>query len=232
MFKRKPPTQSLRSVNDVESQVRVALAQKGKLSLRESVPILVIDDQPFEPAVNLRNNHYQIHTRLDLNRVEEARDFPIVLCDLQGVGSQLHVEMQGAHLIREIKTHYPEKIVIAYSGIAKNVGMARTAQQYADSFLRKDENIDSWIELLDESIAKVSDPIYMWKSFRKRILDSGMTPMELAQLEDAFVNSLWDGRQDVERSVQTRIGSIGLQNDLRAVVTGCVSSLIFKALVG
>lgn len=232
MFNRKPSKPSFRSVNDVESQVRVAIAQKGKLALRESVPILVIDDQPFEPEANLRNNHYQIHTRKDLTRVEEVEDFPIVLCDLQGVGSLLHVEMQGAHLIREIKTHYPEKVVIAYSGIAKNVGMARTAQQYADSFLRKDENIDSWIEHLDDAVEKVSDPVYMWKSFRKRVLDSGMTPIQLAELEDAFTNSLWDGRDDVERSVQSRIGTIGLHNDLRAVVTGFVSSLIFRAIVG
>jgi DNA-binding NarL/FixJ family response regulator len=228
----KKETRAFRSINDIEARVRVALAQRGKLALRSSVPIMVIDDQPFEPAVNLSNNHYVINYREDLTRIEDAKSYPIVLCDLQGVGAQLHSELQGAHLIRELKTHYPEKVVIAYSGIARNAGMARAAQDHADKFLRKDADIDSWIEALDAAILQVSDPVYMWKEFRKRVLDSGMTPFQLAELEDAFVNNLFEGDAKVQTSIGDRVSRLGLQGDLRSIVTGFVSSLIFKALVG
>lgn len=233
MFGRKPVApKPLRAVNDIENDIRASMAKRGKLALREAVPIVVIDDQPFEPAENLRNNHYRIEHRSDITRVEDVAGFPIVLCDLQGVGAGLHTELQGAHLIREIKTHYPEKIVIAYSGIAKTAVMAKTAQQYADEFLRKDEDMDSWIDALDTAVSRVSDPIYMWKNFRKRMLDDGMRPQQLAELEDAFVSSIWKGPEELERSVGERVGSLGLTNDLRSIVTGFIASLIFKAVVG
>jgi DNA-binding NarL/FixJ family response regulator len=230
--KRAKALEARRSVNDIEPQIRVKLQQKTKIALREAVPIVVIDDQPFEAANNLRNNHYQINHLTDLNNIQDIKSYPIVLCDLQGVGSALHGDMQGAHLIREIKKNYPEKIVIAYTGIAKTTAMSKLAQLHADAFLKKDDDIDTWFEELDRSIERVSDPVLMWKSFRKRMLDTGMTPYQLMELEDAFVESIWDGSDSIKKKFEIKFPSIKLQADLRAVVQGFVSSLIFKALIG
>jgi hypothetical protein len=51
MFGKKPsPPRRLRAVNEIENDIKVSMAQKGRLALREAVPIVVIDDQAFEPA--------------------------------------------------------------------------------------------------------------------------------------------------------------------------------------
>jgi hypothetical protein len=219
------------SINELDDRIRVNRARRDGLTLRANVPIVVVDDQPFDPANNLRHNHYLINHLSDIQNIDEVKTFPIVLCDLQGVGSKLHAELQGAHLIREIKQHFPEKIVIAYTGIGRNNLMSRAAQQSADTFLKKDADLDEWIDALDGAIRNVTDPVYMWKRFRKRLLDAGMTPFELTRLEDSFVRGATTGRKDdTQQRVLSVVEKLGLQNDLRAVVQGFVSSLIFQAV--
>ena len=222
-----------RSINDLEATIRVKRAQQDRLVLRQAVPIAVIDDQPFEPATNLRNNHYNVVQLFDIKNISELRLHPIILCDLQGVGSSLNAELQGAHLIREIKKHYPEKSVIAYTGIGKNAIMSRIAQQNADKFLKKDSSLEDWIDTLDEVVSNVTDPVYMWKKFRKRMLDAGITPFQLTKLEDAFVGGMESSvEHGVRDRVETTIVQLGIHKDLRAIIQSFIASLIFKALIG
>ncbi|WP_201860780.1 response regulator [Microvirga soli] len=232
LFGKRSQDVGYRTINDIEASISVKRAQKGKLHLRKVVPIVVIDDQPFEPGNNLQNHGYQITHVRDVKTLAEIERYPVILCDLQGVGTQLSEENQGAHLIREIKTHYPDKVVIAYTGIAKNKTMTRVAQQSADYFLKKDADIDQWLTALDQAVDKVTDPVRVWKEFRKRMLDAGLTPLQLAKLESAYVAGLEvDGDKARENLVSAASG-LSLTQDLRGVIQGFVASLIFKALVG
>jgi CheY-like chemotaxis protein len=228
-----PREPSWLSIDDLDRAIRVRRTQRNMLALREIVPIIVIDDQPFEPGNNLRSNHYNISQLQDLQNVTEVDLHPIVLCDLQGVGAKLHTDLQGAHLIREIKKHFPEKVIIAYTAISKNTNMSKIAQANADLFLKKDAPLEDWIDALDGAIQNVTDPVYMWKKFRKRLLDTGMTPYQLTKLENAFVSGAQSGNtKDVQTSVMTIIDRLGIHHDLRAIIQGFVASLIFKWLVG
>lgn len=155
-----------------------------------------------------------------------------MLCDLQGVGVELHTELRGADLIKEIKAQFPEKVVIAYTSTAKNTGMAKAAQRHADLFLKKDVDLDQWIEALDSVLIKVTDPVYMWKQFRLRLLSSGVTPFQLTKLENEFVVKFAGGKEEVHRGVIATVQELGLQEDVRAIVQGFISALIFKALIG
>src|SRR6266567_4331143 len=83
---------------------------------RSLVSICVIDDNPFEPRRNLENVGYKITYLGDVNTIDVTTPHHIVLCDLQGVALELDNKKQGAFLIREIKTNYPEKYVVAYTG--------------------------------------------------------------------------------------------------------------------
>lgn len=221
-----------KSVNELEPIVRVARARKGQLALRAAAPIVAIDDQAFEPGQNLLNNGYKITHLRDINNVHDVETFPIVLCDLQGVGAQLHADMQGAHLIREIKTHFPAKVVVAYTGIAKNRIMTKQAQSYADTFLKKDADLDEWITALDEAVIRVTDPVIMWKEFRKRMLDAGMTPFQLTQLEHAYVSGFERSGDHARAAVESTAGRLNLSQDIRAIVQGFIASLVFKAHIG
>lgn len=226
-FKEPPP----RSVNDIEANVALKITQIGRLRLRDSVRIAVVDDQHFSAETNLRNNGFKIETFKDLNSVQSLENYSIILCDLQGVGSALNPDLQGAHLIRELKTHYPEKYVVAYTAGGKNSLMSKTAQDHADTFLRKDADIDAWLEVLDGAISQVANPVLVWKQFRKRALDAGMTPAALTSLEDEFVGQFWNGKDAVRAGLDGRATRIGLQNDLRGILHSLIASLIFQAVI-
>lgn len=222
------PTRQWRSINDIEADVRLRIARQGQEEVRRSLKILVIDDEPFVAAGNLRNHGYNIDHLTDVSSVSSVAEYGIILCDLQGVGSNLDSELQGAHLIREIKRTFPNKYVIAYSGAPKNRTMSRVAQESADEYLKKDAPIQDWVDVLDGAIALVSNPIARWRQFRTRMLEDGMTPIQLAELEDAFVASFWEGQSSIESNVSAKASTLGLGRDLRAVVQSFVASLIFN----
>ena len=126
-------------------------------SPRKPAKIAVVDDERFAPLANLRANHYRIQELGDVADITAARDYAIVLCDLHGVGTALNPGAQGAHLIREIKKHYPEKFVIAYTGASPPSLISRSARDNADAMIKKDSNIEDWIDALDRAITRNPD---------------------------------------------------------------------------
>lgn len=218
------------AINDLEHKLSLRHADSNIFDRRPSVPVVAIDDQPFEAATNLRQNNYTITHLNDINTLGEIRPFAIVLCDLQGVGSALHANMQGAHLIKELKKHFPEKYVIAYTGGHPNATISQEAKLFANKHLKKDAAIDRWIEVLDEAIKNVTDPVQTWKVFRTRLLDAGITPLQLTKIENDFVISYDQGSQAVERVMQDYVDGGGLTNDARAMLTNFISTAAFSLI--
>jgi len=126
-----------KSIQDLERNRGVMANLRPPAELRRSIKIAVIDDQPFAPEHNLKNNHFQIETFRDVQSIDQLADFPIVLCDLQGVGMQLAADLQGAYLIEELKSNHPEKSVIAFTGGSASSNISRRAAKAADDYLKK-----------------------------------------------------------------------------------------------
>jgi hypothetical protein len=122
----------------------------------------------------------------DIQNLDVVRRYPVVLCDLDGVGKTLNPKQQGAFVVSEIKKNFPEKKVIAYTGGGRPelVGMIVS---YADGFVKKDAGVDEWVEKLDRAILDIVNPAYIWRGYRARLLDAGVSPYQLAELEDLFV---------------------------------------------
>lgn len=218
-----------RQISELEGNQKLGLATKTDRERRALVPIAVVDDQPFKPEHNLRNIGYDIRVIGDIKNLDELVSYNIVLCDLQGVGKLLNESAQGAFIIDELKRNHPEKYVIAYTGGSLDDAITIRAQQVADSFLRKDTDIDEWRDKLDEVISLVSDPVFVWKRQRDALVDADVATLDILRLEDAYVSSIKEGsvskyRQFIETS---RPGS-----DLRAIAQSLIASGIFKILVG
>jgi DNA-binding NarL/FixJ family response regulator len=218
------------SINRLEEELRVQLARRSQLDLREKVKIVAIDDQAFAPETNLRNNHFDISVKRDLHDVNDIKDYSIILCDLEGVGAALNHKLQGAHLIKEIKAHFPQKIVIAYTGVNASSIMARTAQSFADHFLKKDSDIDDWIAVLDGSIKDITNPVYMWRDARKRMLDAGLTPFQLARLEDAYVKSILrkDEKKKIVKELNGVTETLVETLELKTIINGLISAVLYS----
>ncbi len=218
-----------KQIRDVEIDIRSSHASLTDVERRRLVPIAIVDDESFAPEQNLKNNGYIIDILGDIKSLDEISSYNIILCDLQGVGRHLNSKTQGAYIIDEIKRNHPEKFVIAYTGGAADDKITIAAQNKADSFLKKDADIEDWRDKLDAIISYLSNPVYVWKRQRYALVDSDASTLDILKLEDAFVRSL------EQRSVQpyaAAVSDIGSTGDLRAIGQSLIASGIFKILVG
>ena len=87
--------------------------QSPKLS---HVQMLLIDDSDFPYLENLATHDFNIRQYRDVTDLKSVEPYPVVLCDIRGVGRQLSERFEGAHVIQEIRKRYPAKVVVAYSG--------------------------------------------------------------------------------------------------------------------
>lgn len=168
---------------DVESIIEQRLYEQ-----RKNTKILVIDDQSFEIKEFIKNHGYSIDLLQDISSVEMTEPYPLILCDIRGVGLMLNPKLQGIHLINEIKKTYPSKIVIAYTAGTDSSMQDKLIQP--DGFLLKTADLAEWIELLDSKIKEVMNPVFSWNRIKHKLISLSVPPIEIAELEDAFVRSV------------------------------------------
>ncbi len=220
-----------RSLKDLEERRASTLSNSRVMEARKSVTILLIDDEEFSALPNLKNNSFKVFRVDGVERIDEVQDYPVVMVDLQGVGKSLNPVGQGAHLIQQIKKAYPEKYVIAYTGGA-TAALTTLAVEFADRYTTKDINVDKWCNLLDVAVSEVSNPIVVWGKFRHRLLDQGVTPIQLVELEDAYVRGLLNDPSSLSRALTDRASSIGVGQDIRNVIAGLIANTIFSLATG
>lgn len=222
------------SISDLQNDKKLAARLRAPTELRRSVKIAVIDDQPFAPEHNLRNNQFQIDTFTDIHQVEKISEYPIVLCDLQGVGLHLANDLQGAYLIEEIKRNYPEKSVIAFTGGSANSTITRRAEAAADDYLRKDSSIEDWRYILDKHIKNLSDPVFVWQQLRIRLISADISPLELLKLEHAYVSSIKSGaniaREAIKKATSDGISSSTIKKEILNFIASKAFDLVFEAI--
>lgn len=199
---------------------------------RKKVSIGVIDDKTFEAKQNLENLGYNITFLSDPQRLNVVVPHHIILCDLQGVGQQLDTKKQGAFIIGEIKRNYPEKFVVAYTGGTLDHQVAREAMDRADSFQRKDANIEEWRDKLDDMIQRLLDPVEVWKRQRIALANTDADTLDILKLEDAYVTSVLRKDHSAESAFNLAVNSSAIKGDARAVVTSLIASGLFKIMVG
>lgn len=163
----------------------------------------MIDDQPFLLKEILASHGFSITEMRDLQAVDLASAFPIIVCDIKGVGAALGGKHEGAHLFREIRKAFPEKYIIAFTGYRFDP----TYNEYfrsADVSLKKDTESEAWVEVLDAAAATMSDPTTRWLRVRRHLLDVAELDLWLVlQLEQAFIASVEAGTKE------PLVGSLG-----------------------
>lgn len=130
--------------------------------MRKKTQIAVIDDEIFPKRNALIQHDYRIKEVGDLKDINAIEAYPIVLCDIKGVGGHFNSPFEGGHLIEEINKFYPNKVIIAYTGERFDPTYNRFFQ-IADRSIRKDAEVDEWIHILDDSLRIVNDPCEQWK---------------------------------------------------------------------
>lgn len=179
--------------------------------LRKKTDILIIDDEDFAPQEFLENNNYRFTNKSDIDNIRDVSGYPIILCDIRGIGKKISNAYEGAFVIQEIKKNYPEKIVLAYTASQYDPSYNSYIQK-ADDVLQKSLSTESWLENLDKYLYMISDPIFQWKKFRNQLLEKDVSLITVARYEDIFVKSYKKGDfkdfKNLEASVDGDIKNI------------------------
>lgn len=222
-------------LHDVEQKISKSSVLRNVTELRSKVEIVAIDDNEFYPEVNLRNVGFNIKSIRDIQLISDVEPFSIILCDLNGVGVSLSSDTQGAYVIEEIKKRYPEKIVIAYTASSSTTRLAKRAKAIADGYLKKDDSIEEWRDLLDEKIKHLSNPIEVWKILRLRLLSSDIELYDLYKLEQVILKNVDKGVETTKHALEKELSSVDSMSIWKSDVTKFVASkafdLAFSAIV-
>lgn len=195
---------------------------------RSSVSILCIDDQGLEYEEIIRNHGFNIRVLKDIEDIKAVTEYPVVICDIKGVGKSFGSKFEGGHIIEEIKNKYPEKVVIAYTGQQFDATYNKFFS-LADFTLSKDIDSDTWVSTLDETIRKVVSPIEQWKRMRDFLLNKEVSLKTVFQLEQQFISAVLTK----DKSKFAKDSTIkGLEGDVRSVIASFVASILFKMVFG
>ncbi|MGE4340773.1 MAG: hypothetical protein AB7E55_33205 [Pigmentiphaga sp.] len=182
---------------------------------KRSVEIAVLDDNAFSPKEALLNHKFQI-TELgpDIRSLDQISAFPIVICDVGGVGRAFGSSLEGAHLVQEIRKTYPDKFLMAYTGMTYSLAMTN-ALTAADKRMEKDASIDAWIQTLETGINEVINPRNRWIRMRRALLERGVEIFDVLRLEQAFIKSVKRSKPDI---LANEARSLGVGQEVKDLV--------------
>lgn len=196
---------------------------------RKKVPILVIDDNEFEYLDFLKNNRFDLTYFPDIQSIESAKEYEIILCDINGVGKKFESKYEGAHIISEIHKKYPFKTIIAYTGYTHDPTYNKFFR-LADFVFKKDLDGDDWLEHLDNAIDTAVNPQKRWIKLREYLIQNNVSLFEIVKLENEYVNHIIDGKS--LKNFPSEKLTKEIDQDVRAVIQSFTASVIFKILIG
>jgi len=196
--------------------------------LRRNADILIIDDEEFTYLDAMRKHKFSVEHKKDIESMNDLQPYDIVLCDIRGVGKFLDSEFEGAYLISQAKKIYPNKQIIAYT--ASNFDPTYNSYtSVADAYITKGTSIEDWISLLDDRLKACVDPIAQWNKLRTDFLETGMNTVDVAYIEQLYVDAVKKGDFDAFENPDKL--KVSLNRDARDVIAKFMSSLFIKLIV-
>lgn len=179
----------LMTIASVEEQ---RMDSKIKIS-RENIKICVIDDEGFDINMLYSLGYKDIRKKIQFESIDEYVDFDIILCDVEGIGSNIDKERQGLAVAEQIKNVYPEKVVLLYSG--KNIETFGERPKIVDGYLRKQSSMNELANSLDIYYRKSIDPVNVWEKTRDEMLNNKISTKTIAFLEDRYCRALLEKKE-------------------------------------
>ena len=171
------------------------LKQISLSKLKRETDILIIDDEDFPLLDDLKRHEFNIEYKSDITTLKDVEPYPIVLCDIHGIGKFLGSDKEGAYLVAKIKEKYPSKIVISYTADTTSPSIQKYLH-YADNVIPKGTSIEDWAALLTESVKNIANPVTMWKKIQRDLLNANVSTRDVALLEDKYVKAIKTGKYE------------------------------------
>ncbi len=194
---------------------------------RNRIPILIIDDENFMYLEELRNEQFNLMQIKDIEDFKTVAAYPVVICDVKGVGHKFNEKKEGLYVVESIKKLYPFKQVAVYSSGYYEV--SALSHLKGIEWIQKDAEKDMWCNYCDTLIQKASDPIYIWKSIRSHLLREDMDIKEVMFLESDYVKMVkYNPKKLVD--FPSRDAFPNIKEDARAVIQSMIAGGLLKLL--
>lgn len=190
------------------SALRVSLQDSAHL--KRNTQIAVIDDQAFPKADALRNHRFNVIELGDIKSVDQVAAYSIVVCDIRGVGQSLSSDLEGAHLIAEIRKTFPDKFLVTYSGAQFDITYNESLRG-VDASIAKDASTEQWVATLERGLEKVTNPRERWIRLRRTLLDRGLEIHEVFSLEQKFIKA-------IEKKDPSKLTAAGIPEEAKEIV--------------
>lgn len=153
--------------------------------------IAIVDDEEFPYLEILTRHDFRLKALGDITDIRAVAEYPVILCDIKGVGKHFGSSFEGAHLISEVKKKYPAKVVYAYTGHQIDPSFNKYFR-FCDAVVKKDISSDEWVEQLDKAIQLATNPIDQWLRLRTYLLRCDIPLQHLLILEDDYVTKVME----------------------------------------
>lgn len=195
---------------------------------RSSVKILVVDDQGFPYTEQMRDLNYNIKSVTDLETLDFAKAYDIIICDVRGVGKKLAIRDEGIGLIRDVHNLYPYKEYAVYTANQVDLDMARSLKGIDIEIVPKIFDKDNWNSLLDKMVKSVLDPRNVWLKMRTLLLNEGLPLVTVLKLEHKYVWMANHHKLDAIKLLSD--SSLNISSDIRAVVNSLIANIVSKSI--
>ncbi|UAY76906.1 hypothetical protein K7G90_001094 [Pasteurella canis] len=194
--------------------------------LKKEIKIAVIDDQNFSPINNLRSLEFNITPFKDISTLDQVKEYPVIICDIRGVGKDFGGKYEGAFVISELRKTYPDKYIIAYSTESYSLDIASFIQK-SDVIASKGATIEEWSSILEKAIKDTSNACIRWKKIRESLLNNDIELSDLLELEQKYILSINNSENQMENMELLK----NINNDLIIdIIKGFISSALVEIL--
>ena len=211
-------------INDLRKEMRKKQAEIDKK--KKSCRIVIVDDDINNPNYLLKDSilflkntlMMDVRTLTDFNSFSEAKQFDIIICDVDGVGKSLGLP-DGIDVVKRLKESYKDKL---YAVMSQEVFCMRKLNIEKDiSTWDKGEMTNAFRDgtkgTLDQKIMelvnKYADPAARWEVIRSGMLKNGLSIHDVAKLESAYVRSLLKKNKNYYDKAVLRLDSPINDND-------------------
>lgn len=198
------------------------------IDVRPKIQILLIDDEEFTYKEQLRDEKYNLTCLSRIDDLNAVAVYPIVICDIRGVGTNFDKEKEGAFVVRELKKKFPFKQYAVYSGSLYSL------ESFEDDLkgierIKKDPDIEMWRTYFNELIRRVTDPKENWKTIRDYLIKEDVALKEIALLESNYVDIL-NNRPDDMKNFPEEKSFPNLRQDIRAIIQSMIAGGLLYVL--
>lgn len=156
---------------------------------RNNIKIAIIDDMDIPYLDSLNRSGYNVRHYKDIEDFDMIKSYPIIICDIKGVGKKFASKFGGAYLIQEIRKLYPEKYIIAMSSAVYKVNIAKAVGMADDKIIR-DSDVDRVIKALNKAINIMKSNKKRWLRLREELLNTHeMDLYDVWEIEQQFIKS-------------------------------------------